>query len=395
MVRVCLHTAWGLRQDFIGGTERFLIDLAKELRAFGFDAFVVCSNIQPEIEVEGVKVIGCVPESFQDYFRSSDPNIAEFMRGTVYRDGASVQSLRHISSYVEEQLRGIDADILHLNAFSASVYFETDRPLVVTNHENQLELDRFWGDGSFAMMAELIRSDPAALRSADRLFTPSRHYSEKYSRELGRKIVANPLGTDLQRFGMLGRKTPSADRTVLVPSRFFPGQKGQDVALKACKLLKDGGYTGFKFLFTGVREYYLAEVEKFRDDARELQVEDAVIIKSFASMDEAYRQADIVISPERYCSYGLSITEALASGRPTVLTQIPTYLEIARHYPHAHFVPIDDPSALAEAILLADRQAEADKASILFRMNNDFRSCAERYARTYLDLLGIDGSPQQ
>ncbi|MDX8355863.1 glycosyltransferase family 4 protein [Cognatiyoonia sp. IB215182] len=390
-----MHTAWGLRQDFIGGTERFLIDLAKELRTFGFDAFVVCSNMQPEIEVEGVKVIGRVPESFQEEFRSSDPNIAEFMRSAVYRDTASAQSLRNVSNYVEEQLQGIDADILHLNAFSAAVYFETDRPLVVTNHENELELDRFWGEGSFATMVELIRSDPKALGSTDRLFTPSHHYAGKYTLELGRKIEANPLGTDLQRFGRLGRKTHSADRTVLVPSRFFPGQKGQDVALSACRLLKDEGHTRFKFLFTGVREYYLSEVEKFRDDARALQVEDAVTIKSFASMDEAYQQTDIVVSPERYCSYGLSITESLASGRPTVLTRIPTYLEIARRFPHAHFVPVDDPSALAKAIVAADNQTDTETASILFRLNNDFRSCAERYARTYLDLLGVDGSTEK
>ena len=84
MIRVCLHTAWSVPADFIGGTERFLIELAKELKILGFEPFVVCSNLQRELDIEGVEVRGRIPVEFQTHYRNTDPNVAAFMSDMVY-----------------------------------------------------------------------------------------------------------------------------------------------------------------------------------------------------------------------------------------------------------------------------------------------------------------------
>ena len=391
MIRICLHTAWSVPANFIGGTERFLIELAKELKVLGFNPFIVCSNLQRELDIEGVEVRGRIPAEFQSHYRKTDPNIAAFMSGAVYNQHASKEAFRHISAYVQKQIDGIDADLFHFNAFSAALYVKTEVPQVVTNHENAQELDGFWHPGAFETMGKLARSDPHAFPSSPLLFTPSRFYSEEYAKSFSRKIQDNHLGVNLKSFAPATTR-PKADPqyTVLLPSRFYPAQKGQDVALQACKILRDKGHRNFSFLFTGVRDYYGDMVESFRQEARELGIIDAIRIKNFSRMQDAFEEADIVISPERYCSYGLSVSEAMASGKKLVLSEIPTYLEIASTFQHAVFVGVDDAEGLAAAILRCSVSKEDHQLDVIrFRLQNDFRDCAKRYANAYLQLLGI------
>ena len=391
MVRICLHTAWSLPSNFIGGTERFLIELAKELRILGFDAFVVCSNLQPIIDVEGIEVRGRVPRDCLESFVRTDPNIAMYMSEMVYSQLPSKKAFQHISKYVEDQLSEVEADIFHLNAFSAALFVQLSAPLVVTNHENKEELDGFWGAGAFDAMAAIARDDQDAFRSSPRLFTPSRYYAELYAKQMGRVVSPNALGVNLGEFVLRStHRFTDAKKTILMPSRFFPAQKGQDIVLRACKLLREAGYMDLTFLFTGVRGYYGDEVDRFREEADRLGVASAICIKNFAKIQDAFDEADIVVSPERYCSYGLSITEALSLGKPTVLSAIPTYLEIASGAPHAFFAKVDDAEDVMRAIVSAlSYDARRRGETVQFRMANDFRDCAKRYAKTYLELLRV------
>ena len=43
-MKVCLHTNYSITPDYIGGTERFLITLSKELKCLGFEPFIVLSR---------------------------------------------------------------------------------------------------------------------------------------------------------------------------------------------------------------------------------------------------------------------------------------------------------------------------------------------------------------
>ena len=391
MMRICLHTAWSLRANFIGGTERFLIELAKELQILGFEPFVLCSNLQPKLNIEGVEVRGHIPRCHQALFQQTDPNIAEYMRGAVYNQAPTKAAFEHISAYVQEQLAGVEADIFHLNAFSAALFVDLPSPLVVTNHENEQELDAFWHEGAFQAMTNLVRDDVDAFASQPKLFTPSLYYAREYSQRFERPVQSNPLGANLVEFiPPIGPVRKRDRKTVLMPSRFFPAQKGQDIALKACKLLHEAGHRDLTFLFTGVRDYYGGAVDTFREEASALGVSDNIRIKNYVRIQDALEEADVVISPERYCSYGLSITEALAFGKPTVVTTIPTYREIASDYSHAFFVRVDDARGLADAILQAASRTEKRQSdTIRFRMANDFRDCAKRYAEAYLELSGI------
>ena len=105
-----------------------------------------------------------------------------------------------------------------------------------------------------------------------------------------------------------------------------------------------------------------------------------------------YEAAHIVLSPERYCSYGLSISEALAIGIPTVLSDIPTYIEIASGYQHAIFFHKDHLEDLVSKLEYVIKSATEcgyryNESAIEFRINNDIRKTAVAFSRIYRSLL--------
>ncbi len=65
-MRILIHVPWGLQNGFVGGAERFVLDLAKGLKEKVNDAFIVCSNLKKETRVEGIQVLGRVPAEYKD-----------------------------------------------------------------------------------------------------------------------------------------------------------------------------------------------------------------------------------------------------------------------------------------------------------------------------------------
>ena len=69
-------------------------------------------------------------------------------------------------------------------------------------------------------------------------------------------------------------------------------------------------------------------------------------------MAEVYRGADIYISSSLEGEgFGLPAIEALASGIPSVLTEVSTYLNFDDTHDYAYFVPVHNPAKIAEGVL--------------------------------------------
>ena len=109
-------------------------------------------------------------------------------------------------------------------------------------------------------------------------------------------------------------------------------------------------------------------------------------------MYHLYESVHVVLSPERYCSYGLSISEALSIGIPTVLSDIPTYTEIASGYNHAIFFKkndLDDLISKLDTVLSTAPQYNYrdNESAIEFRINNDIRYTATTFSKIYKNLI--------
>ncbi len=81
-----------------------------------------------------------------------------------------------------------------------------------------------------------------------------------------------------------------------------------------------------------------------------------------ATVTRAYREAAVAVAPSRFEGFGLTPIEAVASGVPTVASDIPPHREFVGGA--ARLVPLDDVPALAAAIVNALASPPADPALV-------------------------------
>ena len=392
-MRICLHTIREIAPSFIGGTERLLVELAKELTHLGHEPFLLSSGLRDELQIEGIPLVQKVPDSYKRPYMKYGMANSAFITSEVMGGEASDAGLRALGEYVDAQLKDIDADVIHLNSFASCLYSVAVHGAVVTNHENEREYDSKWGGGFTNLMADAVLGRRCNIHNAALLTTPSQYYAKWYSDAFNLRVTAIKAGVSLTTFSRHQRRTSnkkpkrSSKLQVLLPARFDPFQKGHDIAMRALRILLDTG-TSAQLVFSGVRDDYKDRLGRFFDAARSYGVADHVEAKQFVDIHTAYDECDVVVSPERYCSYGLAISEALALGVPTVLSDIPTYKEIASGYEHAKFFSSEDPESFARQILkaLELEQSVADREAIRFRIENDLRRTALELHNYYLQI---------
>ncbi|BFP42129.1 hypothetical protein FGF1_29740 [Flavobacteriaceae bacterium GF1] len=382
---ICLHTNFEVSKNYIGGTERFLIKLAKELILLGFNPFIVCTSRISEFEVEGIKVFGRIPKNFNKAYKSYPYFSSEFLKKEIIRGKYSLEALKRLSSYSMAQLEGVKADIFHFNSFTSAAFLKAKSNYIVTNHENEFEYSHYWGAGFFDFFSEKVRTKKTNLHGINYLITPSKYYATRFSKMLDIPIKNISQGIPLADFVLQDKKDArKKEFVILQSSRFVLKQKGIDIALRACKILKKKNIP-FKMIFTGLKKSYEKNLPEFNRLARELDVSDRVKVSRYHNITTAYSECDIVISPERYCSFGLSICESLALGIPTVLSDIPTYREIASDYSHAIFFSANSHEDLANKIMdsIHNIDKTRNSSTIRFRSNFDLRRCAHDYSNLY------------
>lgn len=392
---ICLHTNLQLTEKYIGGTERFLLSFAKELNNLGFNSFIVCSSFIKKSTIEGVVIYGTVPEEYHNKAKKYKTLSSDFINNEIFKGRSVEDALIELSHYTEKQLNNFDADIFHLNSFISAAYLDpSKRKYIIYNHENDKELDSRYGNNFFNQFSNLVRRQNSQLHK-QRLFVPSQYYSSFFEKSFNCKIQTIKLGVNLIDFSYIKKENYLKENLMgeqldsylfLLPSRFKIEQKGHDIALKAMTIVRDRGIK-FKLLITGVKPNELDKVQEFNSYAKELKIHQHIVISSYTDMNIAYQNVDCVISPERYCSYGLSVSESLSLGIPTIMSNIPTYQEIGKSYKHAYFFENERHQDLADIIItLVQNQAfERDRQNaILFRINNDIRDCAKIFSIIYM-----------
>lgn len=393
-MKILLYLNWGLPETFVGGTERFVINLAKGINQRGDEAFIVCSNLEDKITIEGINVFGIVPEEFREKIKKYGYANENFFREAVMGNKFSDSSIARLSRYTSKQITNFNFDIIHLNAFLYSLMLPKEFPFsktIVTNHENPQELDNYWGPESFSVLSNIAKSSSSFRKIRERV-VPSEHYAKLFSKSFGIPVSSIPLGIDTTFFSHYTKNeklrkehASPKDIVILLPSRFDIKQKGHDIAIKALSILKKRGVP-IKGIFSGYdKEAYGGNLEEFNSLIKEENLEGNIILTKFDIMSDAYGICDIVISPERFCSYGLAISESLALGLPTVLSPIPTYKEIASGYKHAHFTNDHSPEALAQVLLnVINSSIGIDHGEALrFKKENSFERCVDKYYRLY------------
>lgn len=397
-MRICLHTYYEITNPYIGGTQTLLIKLAKELKHIGHEVFIVCSNLCPHYIIEGVDIYGVIPEKYVSLLKKEFDGIpsSKFLKKAMVDDENEGATLIKLAKYAFYQVSRFKADVYHLNSYVSSLFADgLQAPVVAYHHENEEEFDGLWGRGSFNELIKRIKT----ARSKTILFAASHHYAELFSKLFETKIQAVHLGVSLNDMPYsnsvkysektsFGRNDNSI--VILVPSRFNVKQKGQDLAIMACEKLLEK--YDIEIVFSGAKNSLQTELEVFRKKYNNLKIANRLHFIAVNNMYELYESVHVVLSPERFCSYGLSISEALAVGVPTVLSDIPTYIEIASGYRHAFFFHKDNLSDLVSKLTNVLSTASQynfrdNEAAIEFRMDNDIRNTAMVFSRIYKQLF--------
>jgi len=367
-MKLAIHCSWPIESGTIGGTERFVLNLAKGLNKKEIETYIIAANRKSELEVEGVKVFGKLPTWVKK------PVNEHFYKRYIIGDKFTMRSIERFSQFVAEQLSFFNYDLLQVNAFLYGINLKTKVKTIVTNHENPDEFDNYWGTGAFAVFKEYVKN----IDCSHRLIVPSRYYSNLFSQEFNKKVEPIPLGIDLIDFPIKTRKKKTR-LNILFPARFSIMQKGQDIAVEALRILKEQGIE-FSCTFSGYdMDTYPDDIKIIQRKISEYNLEENVHLKKYDDMLNAYYLHNMVLSCEKYCSFGLSISESLALGMQTILPSIPTYLEIALGYSHAHFFNIDSIDDLVKTIISAkDSPVEIDDI-YRFRQKNNFNNAIEKY----------------
>lgn len=401
-MKICLHTFFEIAEPYIGGTQTFLIKLAKELKVLGHDVFIVCSSLQPQKNIEGVDIYGVIPSKYKKILLDSFNGIASsrFLRETIFSNQDLESAFKELSHYSQEQYSKFQADVYHLNSFISAAFADTDKySIVVSNHENKYEFDNLWGNNAYDTFAHMVYTKSTRLHLIEALYTASAFYANEFSKHFNLKInyvhlgvllndmlYSNKINNDINTAFNRGSETI----VILIPSRFNVRQKGQDIAIQACEqLLKK---YDIEIVFSGVKQSLFEELMIFRNSIKSLHISNHLHFVAAPNMYELYDSIHIVLSPERYCTYGLSISESLAIGIPTVLSNIPTYKEIALGYDHAFFFERDNLENLIQVISNAIERSKGinyryNQSAVKFRINNDIRRTAIAFSDIYMNLF--------
>ncbi|MFF4898562.1 glycosyltransferase [Streptomyces sp. NPDC001068] len=202
-----------------------------------------------------------------------------------------------------------------------------------------------------------------------------------------------PNGIDTDRFtpgaqDAPGRSGPATGRRpaplVVCVGRLCP-QKGQDVLLRA-----------WPEVLRRVPDARLALVGDGPDGAelRRTAPGSVEFTGAVADVGAWYRAADLVVLPSRWEGMALAPLEAMACGRPVLVTDVDGAREsLPPAYDARCLVPPDRPDALAGAVtaLLLDpglRATLGDRGRRHVQSTHDVRRTAEAVAELYRELLG-------
>ena len=325
----------------LGGVESHVRSLSRELAARGHEVTVVTSRDDPaaprDETMDGFRIVRVRP------------------RVTIMRTP--------ILPRMQSDLRTLDVDVIHAHSppplaahYAATVAESQDLPFVVTYHCD-VELPSALGTFVESVYRRSLGS--ATLRKADRVIVTTRTYAAT-SRAVWRySPVVIPNAVDHRRFHPDGSapsirdrlKIPPDRHVVLMVGRIVP-HKGVEHFIEAARYVPEA-----EFLIAGEGSL-LPAMKRF---AVAMGVADRVRFLGRVSdenLPRLYAACDVFVLPSvsRLEAFGIVALEAMSSGKPVVVADIPGVREVIEDGKEGLLADPMNPQDLAGKIrqLLAD-----------------------------------------
>ncbi len=315
-----------------GGVESHVMGLTEGLMNLGHEVEVVTSRYSrmPETEkIKGIKVTR-LPQWVNLYNTPVVTAIQEFVR----RSHADVIHVHSPPPFTER--------------FAAKGAKDAQKPLVVTHHCD-LELKGFLGKMAVNVYQSLLGKYP--LKMADRVISTTNSYATTSRSLWDIDVDVVPNAVDVNRFHPKNKGDFIRDKFVEgdEPIALFVGRlvphKGIGILIRALEYLQSG-----KLLIVGDGPY----LNWLKQLTKKLKLEDRVVFVGPISdywLPAYYAATDVVVLPStsRLEAFGIVGLEAMASGKPLVLSDIPGVRDVISSDEGFIVEPLD-PEALAEAL---------------------------------------------
>ena len=315
-----------------GGVESHVMGLSEGLINLGHEVEVVTSRYSrmPETEkIKGIKVTR-LPQWINLYNTPVVTAIQEFVR----RSHADVVHVHSPPPFTER--------------FAAKGAKDSQKPLVVTHHCD-LELKGFLGNIAVNLYQSFLGKYP--LRVADRVISTTNSYATTSRSLWDIDVDVVPNAVDIDRFNPQNKGDFIRDKFVEEdePLALFVGRlvphKGIGILIRALEYLQNG-----KLLIIGDGPY----LNWLKQLTKKLNLEERVVFVGPISdywLPAYYAATDVVVLPStsRLEAFGIVGLEAMASGKPLVLSDIPGVRDVISSDEGFIVEPLD-PEAIAHAL---------------------------------------------
>jgi glycosyltransferase involved in cell wall biosynthesis len=307
--------------------------------------------------------------------------------------------------------RDLSFDVLHVHLPFAANVLLTLAPwlrsrMVYTGHLGEIRLDALEenqraGNGGLNVPSILKYISPdikLAQRAAHATVLNDDIYEVLVERGIpDERLTVIPNGVDIERFSNVSENAVakieekyefSEGPVVLFVGAIMP-RKGVDDLVRAVAEVVDEGYGDLRVVLAGEDELDGVYVSEVKSLVCEEGLEDVVSIPGFVPGDELpalYTAADVFAMPSREEGFGMTVTEAMATGTPVVGTRVGAIPQLVEDGQEGALVAPNDPEALATELhrLLSSSELSAMSARAVKRAEAySWQSIADQFERVY------------
>lgn len=332
MMKVAIINPWFISEDSVGGTERFVQDLSGSLSKLGYDVdvYMISGKSYRNNNVNYISI---------DLFGSGI--IAdEYMITERFGKLDNIATYKKIANELEKKINCDNYDFIQLNSHIFLKCWEKQKR-IFTLHSNYEEFIILNSDDEFNVMVSIMKE---AVNNYHTYFiTPSSYYCKYWTELLLKNVIFIPHALDIERL-KCNKSTEQIMKKylldnnkikMLLPSRLEMIQKRPQLVLEALSYLNEIERDKYQIIFTGFDIQYNKNIEILKNIAEENGVN--IKFVKFDHINEGYKVADLVLVPSKSESFGYSALESLYLGIPTILSNIPTFHEIAEGTPNHFF----------------------------------------------------------
>jgi len=350
----------GASPSSIGGS--FIFEEVAQLSRIGIDIHVIRPTNEPDFLSHGIQFHGIGKGIAPQALGQTMKNLNTFPLTSLVRKPLSIWRYNLYAQAVTLLTEKAGIDLLHAH-FSYPEGLvgmlskkRTGKPLVVTVHGADILVER---SANYGMRLDkgtdvIIRR---VLSVADAVITASTATYREARRLVGsdRTVHLIPNGVDVVRFhpsldgGNIRDRMRIQDKVVVFSLRSHEPRYGLEYLVRAAPIVA-GRIDDVVFVIGGdgsLRRYH-------ETLARCLGVADRVIFPGSIPREQVphyYAMSDIVVIPSVQEAFGLSVTEAMACGKPVIGTSVGGIPDQITHGRNGLLVPPKDTGQLASAII--------------------------------------------